>query len=161
MYLFLMSLLGVLPLGTSNPDSAGCFSTWVEFPDMPVTVHGGSEDYVFRANWGFYLPKGRVTKVWTFIGADAGDHYEADLELVTQEGIRLYQRSPHKDITFEREPDAWKSEDVSYTCSENCFVEAILLARVTDRNGSPQNPNFGLLKGRFHFGLRMQVCERR
>jgi len=147
-----------LPLGLSLLDALGCGSGWVEFPRQPVTVLGGSEDRVYRRNFTFELPPAtRLTKVSSFIGTDAGDHFEADFEIFSVlEGIRTYQRSEH--IRAESY-DAWKSEEVSYACAVGCAMNVVLLGRVTDTNTSEQNlDSFGKLRARFHFGLRMQLC---
>lgn len=146
-----------LPVGTSNADGAGCFSAWTEFPNQPVVVMGGSEAFVYRRRFSILVPRGEVTRVWSFIGTSAGDHFEADMEIETREGIRLYQRSPHHRAASY---DAWAPMDVSYTCLDQagCRADVILLGRVTDVNSSPQNPNFGLLRADFHFGLRLQLC---
>lgn len=160
--LFLSAFEGVLPVGQSDRDTSGNFSMWVEFPEQPVTIYGGSEDKVYRRNYLIQIPPSTITKVKSFIGYDAGDFYEADLELVTREGIRLYQRSPHHDINNnDKDCDAWKTEEVEYTCGDpaGCYIEVILLGRVTDRNASPQNPNFGQLKARLHFGLRLDAKD--
>lgn len=158
---------GVLPIGQSDRDASGRYTVWVDIPDQPVTVAGGSEERVYRRRYLFLLPGGaELREVESFIGADAGDLYEADVELISREGIRLYQRSPHHSITHETgtvpdDCDAWKSKPVEYTCADasGCYVEVVLLGRVTDRNMSPQNPNYGELLARFHFGLRLQVQE--
>ena len=150
----------VLEVGYSEFDASGCRSGWVDVPGQPTVVFGGSEERVYRDTFTFELPAYEaLTSVSSFIGTDAGDHFEADVELLSVEtGRRIYQRSEHQ---RGEGYDAWDTEPTRFICNpDRCTVELILLGRTTDANSSPQNlDSFGKLRARFHFGLRFELCR--
>jgi hypothetical protein len=82
----------------------------VDLTENLVTVRGGSEDFVFarRAEVDFGAAYSLV-EIRTFLGLDRGDIVEADLYVDTAAGVRVYQRSLHKEVPGNYE--AWDRQE--------------------------------------------------
>lgn len=101
----------------------------LEFPNMPVLVKGGSEDFVFKKT--FQVPLGKtfkIQKIRRFIATERGDLGEFDIE-VFSDGLSVYRESFHKEMPVSYQ--AWDEEAITVTSSE---LVVKLVARVTAAN---------------------------
>ena len=137
-------------------DEVGNCSYVVEFPDQPMTVKGGSEEFVLLRTFFFSLPE--VSHCWearTFIGLDGGDRGEFDITLTTRNNYHFADRSfhRHRSSSFE----SWWPHYINVTAQH---FNVIILGRVIHTNDDEQNPpSFGKLRARFHIGLKMMCKE--
>ncbi len=73
----------------------------IEWSDMPVTVQGGSEDFVFTRRSVVPLPAPMfVDRVDSFAAYDRGDTLESVVVVYDQDNRVLHRRSPHKESGF-------------------------------------------------------------
>lgn len=99
----------------SSKQANGVLTLTLNLPDMPVTIQGGSEDYVYRRNW--FVPFGGeslyIRSVSTFIGLDRGDLAEVDIELEMDKkgGPRVYRRSFHRHDGYSSF-ESWHYKDI-------------------------------------------------
>ncbi len=71
----------------------------ISWSDMPVTVQGGSEDFVFTRRSIVALPGPlSVDRVDSFAAYDRGDTLESVVAVYDQQGRVLHRRSPHKEL---------------------------------------------------------------
>lgn len=142
-------------------DGDNRYSLYVDIPDQPVRFSGGNEAFVYRRLYDLSLPPGSVVeRVSSFIGTDRGDVVEADVEIYSLGGLRIYQRSLHKECGCAY--DAWSTEPVSYramAASRRNVLRVVLVARTTGENNNPHRDHYRRLESRVHFGLRLIIRE--
>jgi hypothetical protein len=134
----------------SEPDADGRRTATWPFP--VEMVKGGDEAFVFHETYpldcsGF----SHVTEVATFIGVDRGDIVEAAVDLVSEGGFALYQRSFHKELPGDY--DAWEKSPVSYHL-DGTLRDGLVLTltcRVTGRDPD------GKLSATIQFECRLTV----
>lgn len=115
--------------------------TW---DDMPVTVIGGSEDYVWTRSASLELPMHREpVRGDSFMGFDRGDVVEAEVAIYGGQGRVIYRRSLHKE---EGDPDSYEAYwPLPYSGPPTKRLTVDLTCRVNGKN------QFDELSARCHF----------
>jgi len=113
----------------------GMVNVTVDLEENLVKVEGGSEDLVFyrRAEVDFGASY-RLSEISTFIGLDRGDIVEADIYVDTSAGVRVYQRSFHKEALQSYE--AWDSHPTLPLLVRHVVIN--FACRVNGRNAAGQ-----------------------
>lgn len=94
-------------------------------PQHMLAYDPGVRDYVFS-----FSSVKHITRIWSFIGVDPGNHGEFAISLAAG-GLRIYQRSMHKET--DGIYDAWEFVDVDFR-AQDFALGTVAHASIMDGN---------------------------
>lgn len=107
-------------------------SVFVEFPEMPRLVFGGSEDLVLREQFSLRLPQPLLVDACrVFLATERGDIGEFDIELESTTDW-LLRHSLHKEVPLSY--PAWSSHHAPMGSAPARKLNISILGRVTGLN---------------------------
>lgn len=128
--------------GKANPNISGTIQysgsqAVIVWPDMPVVVYGGSEDWVLRRSQTYDLGAERsITALSTFMGWDRGDIGEAHVIVSDERGVVIYARSMHRQNGYDENYDAMNTAS-PIVPTKTRTISVDLLVRCTGDNLNP------------------------
>jgi len=127
----------------------------INWPDMPITVIGGSEAFVFQRRTILNLQELRqVCHVQPFAGTNPGDRVEMEVSVYDKNNRIVYRTSPHQH-SGATDYDAYNVDEGSLifpgTSTDRFIVD--LVGRVVG-----QNPETGRLDAGIHFAVTLTFC---
>lgn len=144
-------------------DDDGLHTFSVGFEPMPILVWGGSEDYVLRRQFIVKLPfEVEIVSLQTFIGLEAGDKVEADIEIFTDSNVLVYSRSYHGHVAQSYE--AYDTPPIVFPLNAQPNASELIVGIVGRCVGTHYNPGdarHGELNALMHWGFRFNAITRR
>lgn len=115
-------------------------SVTISFDPMPLA---SPPDYIWEDTFTVKTGLKQIRRVWSFLGVDQGNVGEFAIDVTSDDGTRLYQRSVHKESPTAHY-DAWEVRDTN----PNVVPVKLTVHLLVHFTGKP---------GRAHFELVLEM----